>query len=279
MSTFAYIGQALSADAFRAYVATYDFGSVLPDFVVIHNTANPDASWAPLSSDPNIKWDRNEASLSADQIKAKRKLQLDAIKTYYAGLGWTSGPHLFIDERWIWLFTPMYDVGTHAKEGNSYHDAAGHLHYSLGIETVGYFGKVGWPPSMQELLRVALLALRDRLHTFDIVYKRAPAHRPDLHVGSIALHSDFNKPECPGAAITPDYVIGVLSGTTKRPEQRRYRTKYRAAVYEQQRGRGPLWGALEAGTVIEADRDDYPEGTVHDASGKGFLVKEDLEAL
>lgn len=210
MSTFSYIGKALSGQEFIDYVRAYDFGSVPPSFVVIHNSANPDASWAKYNNDPNIKWDRNEAGLSNEQIAAKRKPQLDAIKNYYVGLGWTSGPHLFIDERWIWLFTPLYEVGTHAKSGNSYHDASG-LHYSIGVEAVGWFGNAGWPESMQKLLQIAVQTLRDRLKTFKIVYTSAPTNRPDLHDHSISFHRDYNKPECPGAVITPDYAIPILS--------------------------------------------------------------------
>lgn len=215
MSTFAYIGKPLTAEQFVAYVASYNFGSVPPDQIVIHNSANPDASWAPLNDDPNIKWDRNEVGLNDNQIAVKRQRQLDAIMRYYRdSLGWTAGPHLFVDERWIWLFTPMYEIGVHAAEGNSYHDAGGHLHYSIGIETVGYFDRVGWPIPMQELLRVAVQALRDRLTTFQIVYTAAPAHHPELHQGSIAFHRDYNKPGCPGAAITPAYAIPILASAT-----------------------------------------------------------------
>jgi len=211
MSAFAYIGQAKTGQEFIDYVASYDFGSVPPSFVVIHNSANPDASWAPLNGDPAIKWDRNEAGLNSDAIEAKRKPQLDAIKNYYVGQGWTTGPHLFIDERFIWLFTPMYEVGTHAKSGNSYRDASGGLHYSIGVECVGWFGHNGWPESMQKLLQVAVQTLRDRLNNFDIVYTHAPTNRPDLHDHQVSFHNDYNKPECPGAVITPDYAIPILA--------------------------------------------------------------------
>ena len=207
---FKYIGQAKTGEEFVDYVRSYDFGSVPPSFVVMHNTANPDASYAKLNNDPAIKWDRNEASLSDAQIKTKRKSQLDAIMRYYVSLGWTTGPHLFIDERWIWLFTPMYEVGTHAKSGNSYHDAAGKLHYSVGIETVGYFEHAGWPPSMQKLLQIAVQTLRDRLHTFEIVYKSGPTNTPSAHDHSVSFHRDYNKPGCPGSIITSDYAIPIL---------------------------------------------------------------------
>lgn len=216
-AAFAYIGQALTLDEFRAYVATYDFGSIPPDQVVIHNTANPDASWAPISANKDTWWDRNELRLSLAQVKAKRLKQLEGIRDYYIRLGWESGPHLFVDDHWIYLFTPMYVVGTHAKEGNSYRDANGKLHYSLGIEVVGWYGKVGWPGAIQLLLRGMVQALRDALGTFEIIYKSAPAHQPARHQGSVAFHRDYNKPECPGAIITPAYAIPILAAAPPPP--------------------------------------------------------------
>lgn len=208
---FAYIGMALSGAAFVDYVASYNFGRILPSFIVIHNSAKPDASWAKLNNDPDIKWDRNEVNLSSNQIKVKRKQQLDHIKNYYVGLGWTSGPHLFIDERWIWLFTPMNTVGTHAKSGNGFYDDKGVLHYSIGVETVGWFEHVGWPEGMQRLLQITIQSLQRRLKNFEIVYVNAPTNQPELHDHSISFHRDYNKPACPGAFITPAYAIPILS--------------------------------------------------------------------
>jgi hypothetical protein len=269
MSAFAYIGRALSGQEFIDYVATYDFGSVPPSFVVCHNSANPDASWAKFNNDPNIKWDRNEAGLSSDAIKAKRKPQLDNIKNYYVGLGWSSGPHLFIDERWIWLFTPLYEVGTHAKSGNSYRDASGALHYSIGIETVGWFGNSGWPESMQKLLQIAVQSLRDRLKTFTIIYTSAPTNRPDLHDHQVSFHRDYNKPECPGAVITPDYAIPILS----KPYQTVY-THYKAGPFgaiAQQDRRADAPGAKVYMPGEPFESDDLTNDYLHDRTGIGFV--------
>src|SRR5262245_39296810 len=211
MSTFSYIGDPKTGPEFVDYVAAYDFGSVPPSYIVIHNTYNPDASWAPIGSNTSTWWDRNETGMPVADIQSKRKRQLDSIMVYYRDTnGWTTGPHLFVDERWIWLFTPMYDVGTHAASGNSYHDSAGRLHYSIGIETIGYFEHAGWPAAMQTLLATAVQSLRDRLNNFDIVYTSQPTNRPDLHDHQISFHRDYNKPACPGAVITPDYAIPIL---------------------------------------------------------------------
>lgn len=208
-SDFAYLGTPLTAAEFTNYLASYDFGAIKPDQVVLHNTANPDASWAALGTSDRTYWDRDEAGLSLTAIRNKRNRQLDAIKSYYVGLGWDAGPHLFIDDRWIWLFTPLDTVGIHAKEGNSY-TALGKLHYTIGIEVIGWYGKVAWPFAIQTMVRSAVQSLQKRLGTFEIVYRQAPPHRPAAHQGSVAFHYDYNKPACPGAKITPAWAISVL---------------------------------------------------------------------
>jgi hypothetical protein len=245
---------------------------------VLHHTANPDASWAPLSADPRTKWDRAEAGLSAEQVYAKRRTRLDSIMAYYRDqLGWAKGPHLFIDDLYIWLFTPMRDVGVHAAQGNSYRDSGGKLHYAIGIEVVGYYEKTTWPTAVAQNVATAVALLKDRLGTFD--YVDGP------WAGKISAHRHYNKPACPGARITPSYYMPILKAAWRDLHSpppapvSQWRTRYRAAVFEQQAGRGPVWGSLEPGALISADKDDYPEGTIHDAAGRGFLNKDDLERV
>jgi hypothetical protein len=207
---FAYVGQGLNVTQFERYVASYDFGPIPPDFVVLHHTAIPAASWAP-SGDPNRFWDAHEQELSESAIYAKRRRQLDGIRNYYRDThGWSAGPHLFIDERWIWLFTPMSHIGIHAASGNSYRDNAGRLHYSIGIEVVGYYDHAIWPERVQRLVGSAVVILQRRLKTFDLTYRPAPPNTPAAHVHSICSHRDFNKPGCPGAAITEAFYLDVI---------------------------------------------------------------------
>jgi hypothetical protein len=258
-AAFRYIGVGLTGPEFVQYVSTYDFGSVLPDQLIIHNSYIPDASWAPVSANRASWWDRNEAGLADNQIEAKRKQQLDGLMRYYrVEYGWDRGPHLFVDDRWIWLFTPMHDIGIHAKEGNSYHDGRGKLHYSIGIETIGYFRQVGWPLAMQALLRTAVQALRRRLQTFEIAYKAAPLRRPELHAHSIALHADYNKPSCPGGYITPAYAIPILAAAAE-PMIKRYVVKRAATAgatirSAARRSSIPL-GRLHAGSSWEGEEE------------------------
>jgi hypothetical protein len=204
---FAYTGAALSREAFRAHVESYDFGSIEPSFVIFHHTWNPDASWAPISTSQATWWDRNEAGLTTEQIKAKRKKQLDAMRDYYIRLGWTAAFHLLIDERWIWLFTPLNTIGVHANEGNSYL-SGGKRRYSVGIEVIGAYEGRTWPAAIQRNVGWAVACLKDRLG-FELTYTSAPEDRPDLHDNGLSGHRDYSTKSCPGAAITPVFYTSV----------------------------------------------------------------------
>ncbi len=93
---FNYIGRALTAEEFTAYVETKDFGTVPPDFIVLHHTAVPyTLATSPSASAAAAAWDAKEGGLSAQQIKEKRLVQLASMKRYYhEQLGWDRGPHL-----------------------------------------------------------------------------------------------------------------------------------------------------------------------------------------
>lgn len=215
---FAYIGAGMSLPQFTTYLATYDFGPIPPDFVVLHHTAIPAASYAPYG-DPARFWDAGEQGLPEQAIYAKRKRTLDGIMRYYRdALGWPAGPHLFIDERWIWLMTPMADIGVHARSGNAYR-VLGRLHYSIGIEVVGYYGSVRWPPAVERLVGGAVVALARRLGTIQLRHTRG--------AGGISSHRDWGKPECPGNAISTSYYLGVLAraASNSANDGDRYRVK------------------------------------------------------
>jgi hypothetical protein len=199
---FLYIGEGLTAGEFADYVRDYDFGTIPPDYVVLHHTAIPSTMQARYPT--GGVWDDNESGLSEAQIKQRRQTKLNGIKhVYECRPGWDRGPHLFIDDRYIWLFSPMREVGIHAAQGNSYNDAKG-LHYSIGIEVVGYYEHVHWPEPIERLVGHAVAVLKRHLGTFDLHYKP--------RAGAISSHRDYNKPACPGAAISNQYFIQVLQG-------------------------------------------------------------------
>lgn len=78
-------------------------------------------------------------------------------RDYYIGLGWTSGPHLFIcgdaansNDRGIFQLTPLNLSGTHAGRCNA--DA-------WGVEVVGRYDQRPWSDATAELVYGATVAL------------------------------------------------------------------------------------------------------------------------
>jgi hypothetical protein len=195
---FLYIGKALTRAEFARYIADYDFGPILPSYVVYHHTAIP-STLAARWPGAGAVWDAGEAGLNEAQIKAKRLRQLEQIRDFYAkDKGWDRGPHIFVDDKWIYLFTPMAEIGIHAGTGNSTH-IIGRLVYSIGIEVVGYYEKVVWPEAVRRNAGFVAAALQRRLGTFEL---RAGAQWHDL-----TSHRQYGKPSCPGAAITEKYYV------------------------------------------------------------------------
>ena len=177
----------LLLDDFRKYVSEYDFGLIKPTSLVVHHT------WKPTKSD----W-RGESTL-------------EGIERYYEGKGWSAGPHLFIAEDGIWLFTPMNEVGIHAGEGNATWTRLGHEHtgfhgpvgaklksYSLGIEVVGDYDLEKWSG---ETLKNALGVIKILMSLLSIPTE------------SLYFHRDFPsaKKSCPGLAIQKDWLVAELS--------------------------------------------------------------------
>lgn len=201
-----YIGVGLTPAEFRDYCLAYDFGSVPPSYWIWHHTVNPDASWAPMSSNQATWWDRNEQGMTLAQKKTKRKGQLDAIARYYIGLGWTTCPHLFVDDIWVWLACPMYFIAIHANEGNSY-TKSGKTRYSIGCEVVGFYDRATWSPAVRATAGWAFACVKQRLN-IQIVYTSAPQDRPDLHDPQLSGHRDYTTEKtCPGTAITPEFYV------------------------------------------------------------------------
>lgn len=255
-AAFAYIGVAHSRESFASYVQGYNFGSIPPDYVVIHHTAIPSTLYARYPT--GSVWDAGEAGMSEPQIQAKRKRQLDNIMVYYRDTrGWSAGPHLFIDEKYIWLFSPMSVVGVHASGGNSYRDNAGALHYSIGLEVVGYYEYVTWPKAVADNVSGAVAALQQTLHTFKYIDKP--------WMGGISAHRHYNKPSCPGAAIQPSYYMPILEAGAA-PPPKSYRV-LGIPVYQESDRNGPLWGHLMPGESITVD--DPANG--HLADHRGFI--------
>jgi hypothetical protein len=271
MTAFNYIGRALTLEEFAAYVRAYNFGAIKPDSVCFHHTAVPGSSWADGNSTLVDNWDSGEAGMTLDQIVEKRLGRLAAARNYYRDtLRWSAGPHLFVDNLRIYLFTEMKDIGIHAKWGNSFHDATGRLHYSIGIEVVGDYTRVQWPIAVQRMVGGAVAILQKGLGTFALEYLYpTPESKPGratkvvggetveycphperLRWGGLFSHRDTNKSACPGNAITEPFYVGVcreqeralfapqkpVTETLEGPERKRFEVTSPVAAFYQEHG-------------------------------------------
>ena len=104
------VGEAFSARDFDAYCHTLQWTAWRPSFIALHNTASPS-----LAQRPN--------GLTKQHIKN--------LETFYRDKqGWKAGPHLFVDDHQIWVFTPLTVSGVHSPSWNK---------TARGIEMLGNF--------------------------------------------------------------------------------------------------------------------------------------------
>jgi hypothetical protein len=167
------IGRVLNTAEWLDYVAGYDFGTIPPTRLVLHHTYRPTAAqWRGLAT-------------------------MRGIQRYYAGLGWSAAPHIFVAPDGIWLFTPMRDVGIHAGIGNQGW-SNGRWWYSIGLEMVGYFDYVLPDGAVWEHAKAVMGGLSRRLNI-------APNQL-------ISFHRDYtNQKSCPGWAVTKDWVFSGVA--------------------------------------------------------------------
>ena len=102
------VGQGFTAPDFKDYVTTVEFDAWQPQFVVLHNTQVPKL---------------------ADWHKVPGEQQMEALQSYYRDTQhWSAGPHLFVADDLIWVFTPLNTPGVHSPSWNA---------ISWGVELIG----------------------------------------------------------------------------------------------------------------------------------------------
>jgi hypothetical protein len=92
------VGNSYSALEFDSYAHALHWTAWRPSFIVLHNTAVPT-----LAQRPN-------------GFTKQHILNLEAY--YRDQMQWKGGPHLFADDRQIWVFTPLTASGTHSPSWN-----------------------------------------------------------------------------------------------------------------------------------------------------------------
>lgn len=172
---FPVIWAPLTAEEFPRYLSSLpDMGAAAwgwsPTGVTLHHMAEPSLAQRPLGILP--EHGRN-------------------LRDYYVGLGWKSGPHLFVDEDQVWLFSPLTSRGVHAVSFNG---------GRIGIEMLGdYDNEDPWTGRGLRVVTMAARAIAALCQRFGWV--------PDG--GTVSFHRDDPKTTktCPGRRILKDLFL------------------------------------------------------------------------
>lgn len=124
------VGTGFSPDQFETYVRGLSFGLWRPQFVVLHNTSKPRFS----------QW---HSTPGAQRMKN--------LEHYYRNdQKWSAGPHLFIADDLIWVFTPLTTSGRHSPAWNA---------ISWGVEMVGEYQEEEFSDAVRDNTIAALVTL------------------------------------------------------------------------------------------------------------------------
>jgi len=164
------VGQAMDADEFVRYVENLEFPLPLPNRIFLHHT------WRPTRDG----W-RGMASILAMKDYYERQLWKDDEGQVHEG--WTAGPHLFIADDGIWLFSDLRWDGV---------GVYGHNHRSRHVEMVGNYDSQLPCGAILRNTVVALGVLHERL---------------GLDIDRLCFHRDYSSKSCPGWAVRKNWII------------------------------------------------------------------------
>jgi hypothetical protein len=175
--TFLQTPRGYSPEEFDAYLRTLHWGAWKPQYIVLHNTAEPNlAQWAHFGMGQH-----------AGQQRIRN------LNHYYAGLGWHSGPHLFIAPDFIWTACDLTADGVHASCFN---------HVSIGVEMVGDYATEPFDTGPGALVRDNAVAALASLH----VALKLRTETIRFHKECVRDHHD-----CPGKNVTKADIIARVS--------------------------------------------------------------------
>ncbi len=193
------VGQGFKPDDFRQYVDDLNFSNWRPQFVVVHNTSAPRLSqW---HSTPGAQRMQNLQSYYRDQMK------------------WSAGPHLFVADDLIWVFTPLTTSGIHSPSWNA---------ISWGVEIVGEYEDEIFGGQIKSNSVEALTSLHQKLgldpqhlrfHKEDplTTHKSCPGRsvvKPDLIAAIEARLVSLNPGEHLQQAAAADIKSGAMEGSS-----------------------------------------------------------------
>ena len=102
------VDQSFTPDGFAAYCQGLQWNDWRPQFITLHNTASPTLAQRPHG-------------FNHDHMA-------NFVHFYRDEQGWQAGPHLFVDDHAIWVFTPLTVSGRHSPSWNE---------TALGVEMLG----------------------------------------------------------------------------------------------------------------------------------------------
>jgi hypothetical protein len=162
------VGKSFTAPDFAEYLGTITFDAWRPQFVVLHNTAVPTfADW--------------------HNVPGEQRMQ--SLQHYYRDVQhWSAGPHLFVADDFIWVFTPLNTPGVHSPSWNA---------ISWGLELVGDYATEPLSSASRDNLISALASLHAAV---------------GIDPNALRLHKEDPKTthNCPGKNIVKGDVIGWI---------------------------------------------------------------------
>ncbi|MFZ5450457.1 MAG: peptidoglycan recognition family protein [Thermodesulfobacteriota bacterium] len=173
---FENVGRVWTKDSFTQYLSTID----QPEWCVaitLHHTGIPSL---------------------ADRPNGFTVTHIENIRDYYIKIGWSAGPHLFIDEDQIFGMCDLRKKGIHAKSFNK---------MAIGIEVLGNYESED-PKNGRglECWQTAAAAARSLLNWLDL----------EADEETILFHRDDPKTDktCPGTKVTKDWVLELIAAPT-----------------------------------------------------------------
>jgi hypothetical protein len=150
-------------------VQSLTFGAWRPTFVVLHNTSKPRLD----------EWHTTPG--------AKR---MQNLQSYYRdGKKWSAGPHLFVADDLLWVFTPLTTYGIHSPSWNT---------VSWGVELVGEYEQEMFGDAVRNNAISALATLHDAM---TLAPTSLRFHKEDPQT----LHAT-----CPGKNVQKDAIITAV---------------------------------------------------------------------
>jgi len=163
------VGKGFTGPEFEDYVRTLRFDQWRPQFVVVHNTGDPTfAEW--------------------HSVPPERRLA--GLESYYRDdQQWSAGPHLFVADDKIWVFTPLTTPGVHSPSWN---------HVSWGMEIVGDYDHEVFRSDVRANVISALTTLHEAIGLDPLTLK---LHKEDPRT----THT-----YCPGGHVSKNDIVSAI---------------------------------------------------------------------